>query len=462
MGASWVVQEFGGVELGDERRNERAVELVTALSETPGGALSRACPDEASLRAAVRFFDNEHFLDEDLLAEHIRQTALRISNFKLVYVPQDTTSANFQGLRSTKGLGPISKSEAARGLLLHSSLAITPNRVSLGILHQAIWARETGKHTASDRRRLPIEDKESFKWLKGLRALNHIAPMCPDTQLVSICDREGDIYNMLVEPREENVELLIRGAQNRSTRNGEQKDRIYNELSHQQVCAQVVVNVPKSGNLPARQAHLDVRFKRVFVLESKWMSETKAYSTGVPEKEVWVILAQEPHPPKNIKQSINWMLYSTRPIETTNQALEAIDAYSARWVIEVWHKTLKSGLNIEGRQSDTAARLSRNLTLLSVIAWRVHHVMMLSRAEPDLPCTVCFEDDEWRAAWCRHHRTSKPPMEPPKLRDFVRMMCNLSGFLGRKNEGEPGVKRIAMALDYLAPMTETYRALTRS
>lgn len=462
MGSEWVTEEFGGADLGDERRTERLVELVCALSETPGGALSQACPDTASLRAAMRFFDNPRFEDVAMLQAHLEQTARRMRVLPVVYVPQDTTSVNYSGLRKTKGTGPISHSDNAHGLLLHSSLAITPERVSLGLIHQRIWARPAEKRPEAARRHLPLEQKESVKWIEGLRALNKIAPHCPETTLVSITDREGDLYNMFVEPREKNVELLIRGAHNRTTKTEDAKDQIWSALRKEPIVASMVVTIGKREKQPARQAHLSIQFKKVEIVESKWMRESKEYSTGVDQVSIWVVLAEEKHPPAG-RKGVCWLLYSSRPVESAEQATEAVKAYGTRWVIEVWHKTLKSGLNIEAIQADNGVRLARNLSLMSVIGWRIHHIMTRSRGvESGEPCTVCFEEDEWKAAWCRHHGSASPPTEPPRLRDFVRMLCKLSGFIGQKSEGEPGPKRLAKSLDYLTVITETYRIMTKS
>ena len=461
MGSEWVVQEFGSVELGDERRTERLTELVCALSETPGGALSRACPTVAALRAALRFLDSTHFDTSALLEPHLQQTIRRISAVPLVYVPQDTTSANFSSLQATKGLGRLSTSDKNSGLIMHSALAITPEGVSLGLVHQNIWARTGDKLPENIRKTLPIEEKESFKWIESLRVLNQIAPECPNTTFVSITDREGDIYHMFVEPRVPNVELLIRGTHNRSTRSDDGSSYVFQELQNQPISAEIIVPVHKQKTSPARSARLSIQFKKITIAESKWMRENKKFSTGVPQVDVWAVLAEEKSPLPKV-QPIRWLLYSSRPIESAEQALEAVLTYSKRWVIEVWHKTLKSGLQIEQKQADDAQRLERSLSILSVIAWRIHHIMTLSRDQADAPCTLCFEEDEWKAAWCRHHRKAIPPTQPPKLREFVRMLCKLSGFIGQKSEGEPGPKRIAMSLDYLAVITDTYRVFVQS
>lgn len=461
MGSEWVVQEFSSADLGDERRTERLTEFVCALSETPGGALSRACPHPASLRAALRFLDNDHFDDASLLLPHIQQTLRRICPEPLVYVPQDTTSVNYHHLSATTGLGRVGKSSLHIGLLMHSSLAITPGGVSLGLVHQHIWARTHDKRPDDEHKLLPLEDKESFKWVQGLRALNQLASECPATTLVSITDREGDLYHMFVHPRAPNVELLIRGTHNRATRSEDEKGYVFQELRSAPVALEMAVHVYKQDKRPARSAHLSIHFKKLTLAESKLMRENKKLSTGVPTVNVWAVLAEEKHPPPKVKP-IRWLLYSTRPVESAEQALEAVQAYRCRWVIEVWHKTLKSGVKIEAKQADSAQRLTRSLTILSVIAWRIHHIMTLSREQADAPCTLCFEETEWKAAWCRHHRIATPPRQPPALRDFVRMLCKLSGFIGQKSEGEPGPKRIAMALDYLSVIADTYRVLTQS
>ena len=178
----------------------------------------------------------------------------------------------------------------------------------------------------------------------------------------------------------------------------------------------------------------------------------------LPNVTIWAVWAIEPHPPAGV-EPIEWLLLTTVPITTTDEALERLAWYAARWGIEVWHKVLKSGCRIEDRQLETAERLIRCLTLYSVIAWRILYATMLARAVPDVPCTVLLDADEWQGLYCRIHRVALAPAKPPSLRPAVRWIAQLGGFPGRKRDGEPGVTVLWKGFQHLVDLTAMYRIM---
>jgi hypothetical protein len=173
---------------------------------------------------------------------------------------------------------------------------------------------------------------------------------------------------------------------------------------------------------------------------------------------VWAVLAVEPHPPADV-EPVEWLLLTTAPVAAMADALERLDWYECRWGVEVWHKVLKSGCQIEARQLETAERLRRCLALYSVIAWRILYGTMLARVVPDAPCTALLEADEWQALYCAIHRTPRPPAQPPSLRMAVRWTAQLGGFLGRTGDGEPGVTVVWRGFQHLVDLTTMYRIM---
>src|SRR5439155_15114819 len=157
----------------------------------------------------------------------------------------------------------------------------------------------------------------------------------------------------------------------------------------------------------------------------------------LPEAPVWAVLAREEDPPAGATP-LGWLLLTTCPVATADDALERVDWYACRWGIEVLHRVLKSGCRLEAKQLGAAERLERCLALYSVVAWRVLHAAMLARDLPDAPCTALLAPDEWRALYCFTHRTPTPPADPPPLRQAVRWIAQLGGFLGRRADGHPG------------------------
>jgi len=213
----WVIEEFGGLDLGDARREERLLEVVTQLAARPAASLPQACSDLAALKATYRLLDNEEISRTALLAGHVAATWARVADEGVVLAVQDTTDLDFSSHRATVGLGRIGNGYG-RGLYAHTTLAITPQRLPVGLLGQQVWARpdDAPVSTVSHKKR-PIAEKESQKWLDGLALLAGAPELAPQTQMISVADREADVFDVFMASRPAGVELLIRATQDRLT-----------------------------------------------------------------------------------------------------------------------------------------------------------------------------------------------------------------------------------------------------
>ena len=233
----WALDEFGGAELGDERRTARLVELATVLGSRP-----QACEDPALLKAAYRFFANDAIAPDAIVASHVRATLARVDAVERVLAVQDTTELDWTAHPATTGLGMLS-TVRQRGLLLHTTLAVTPERVPLGLLAQDRWTRppeEAGKkHT---RRERSITDKESHKWLRSVAAVNAAKEACPRTHFISVGDAEADVYDLFLLERQPGVDLLVRAAQDRRLA---EPERLRAALAASPVAATVHLAVPR-------------------------------------------------------------------------------------------------------------------------------------------------------------------------------------------------------------------------
>src|SRR5215470_7270395 len=251
---SWAVTEFAAAELGDLRRTQRLVQLAHVLAQNPGAALPEACGSGAMLKAAYRFFANDDIEPSDIVQSHVEATYSRLNTVPLVLAVQDTTEADWTSLRATAGLGPLGHT-TCQGLLVHTTLAMTPERVPLGLLAQQVWARDPddiGKRAR--RKQLPISQKESHKWLHSLDAVYTARDCCPTTHMISVGDREADVYDVLAAPRPAGVDLLIHASWNRCV-NAPQR-YVWNTVAAQVVAAQLLLHVPRRGAQPAREATL--------------------------------------------------------------------------------------------------------------------------------------------------------------------------------------------------------------
>jgi len=449
----WAEVEFGQAELGDKRRRERLIEVASALGRRPRASLSEAADgDEAALKGMYRFFDNDCVEHEAILESHVAATRERLATVETVLAVQDSTEVYWT--HGAEGLGNLRGGRAGSnhaGCLVHTTLALSPERVPLGLLQQQLW-RRLGPPRNGDHATRPIDDKESQKWLTSLQAVAAARDACPNTHFVSVGDREADVYDLFVATRPVGVDLLVRAHVDRRVAEEETKLRDY--IASAPVGATVTIQVRSRENRPARPARLTVRWREVTLEPPK-----KRAAEKLPRVRVRAILAREETPPKGA-EPIEWMLLTTLVCDTAAAALRAMEWYGCRWGIEVWHKVLKSGCQIEERQLQTAERLIRCLAVYSVVAWYVLYATMLAREVPEEPCTLLLEADQWQALYCVIHTTAQLPAQPPSLRQAIRWIAQLGGFLGRKGDGEPGIKSLWQGLQRLFDMTLMYRALS--
>lgn len=439
----WAEGEFGGAHLTDERMRKRLLTMARDMYARPQAQIPEACQSRAKTKAAYRFLDHHETRMEILLEPHYQATWQRTRVEKIVLAAQDTTSLNYTAHAATKDLGPIStRVDGSMGLLLHDTMAFSLEGTPLGLLDVQCWARdakEFGKH--HQRKQRPIEEKESFKWLKSFQHVAEAQRQCPDTMLVSVGDREADIYELfqlaLRDPR--GPKLLVRAEYDRLLADGQ--GQVWPMVEGQSLAAESNIQVPRRGAQPARVAHLEIRFAPVTLKAPQGKAK-------LPSLKMWAILAQESGEPPGAKP-LRWMLLTTCEVHTAADAIEKIGWYRLRWGIEVYHRTLKSGCKIEERQLGAADRIEASLAIDMVVAWRIFHLAKLGREVPDVPCTIFFEEFEWKALHTHITQSPVPPSQPPALRDAMRMVATLGGFLGRKADGDPGTTTLWRGLQYL-------------
>ena len=451
--ADWAEEEFGGAALGDARLRQRLLTLARDFYAQPQAMLPKACQSRAKTKAAYRFFDHPDTGMEILLAPHYAATRQRVAGEKIVLAVQDTTSLNYTTPQPADDLGPIgTQAEGAVGLWLHSTLAFNAEGTPLGLLDVQCWARDATQFGQRHRRKeRSIEEKESAKWLRSFRALAEVQRRTPDTRLISVGDREADIYELfqeaLADPQ--GPGLLVRAEQDRLRADGQ--EHLWPWMEQQPAAGVQEIRVPRRGAQAARGARLQVSFARVTLRPPRSKPTLGALT-------LWAVLAQEGEAPAGIKP-LRWMLLTTCPVESFAAACEKLHWYTLRWGIEVYHRTLKSGCQIEHRRLGAADRIETCLAIDLVVAWRIFHLAKLGRETPEVPCTVYFEEAEWKAlvAYVTHNPT--PPEQPPSLREAMRMVATLGGFLGRKSDGHPGTQTLWLGLQYLDPLTAMWKIL---
>ena len=369
---SWAAEEFATVELGDKRRNKRLIELAKQRAGQPNGSISSSCGSAAATKAAYRLLDNEEVGAEEILAGHYVSTIQRAQAEEIVLAVQDTTELDYSHHPATQDLGYLSTLDQ-KGMYVHSTLFVTPQRVPLGLIDQYLLMRDPVNYVAKkqQRRELPIEEKESWKWMVSLAATALAQKQLPNTRLINVGDSEADVYDVFVEAHRLGVDIIIRAAQNRVVAGEDHYLQL--TLKNQPLAGEITISVSRKNGKAARNAELEIRFVALTLLPP-----TKRRAEGLPNVALFGVLAQEVHPPAG-EEAVQWLLLTTLAATNFTEARTILDYYTCRWLVETYHKVLKSGCRVEERQFADADNLQRYLALDAVVAWRVLYLVQHGR-----------------------------------------------------------------------------------
>ena len=437
-GDAWSELEFGGAPLGDARLSRRLVQVATMQAEEPGRAFSGVAEaDWPTARAYYRLIDKPDEAGpgmDQILAPHRQQTLRRMQAQTTVLCVQDGSTLDFTARDQCEGLGPIGTNQTgavSRGLQLHSTLAVAPNGLPLGVLKsQCIAAPEKDDTDAA---------KKTLPWIEHHRDLVDLRPQLPQTRLIHVCDREADFFELFDEQRQHGqVELLVRAKHDRNLPT--QPGKLFAAVRQAPLQSRVQVHVPRQSarpkkskqkarpKRPGRTADMQVRY------QSFSLPPTKGQE-GKPPLDLYLVHALEQDPPPKAKP-IEWFLLTTCRITSSEQAQQCLRWYALRWRIEDWHRVLKSGCRIEELGHDTAERLRRAIAIRLVIAWRIMLMTLLGRETPELPAEILFSDIEVRTLSAYARKRGWPA--PTNLGEAVRLLAIIGGYLARKTDPPPG------------------------
>jgi hypothetical protein len=445
---AWAHSEFGGARLADGRLRARLVKIAASFMAQPTSSIPQACGRWSETKAAYRFFANAAVGSPALLQPHLQQSIRRIAAQPVVLVAQDTTSLTY-GPRA--GLGLVGR-HTAEGLWLHTSLAFTPVGCALGLVAVEHWVRdprELGK--AAQRHSRALADKESQRWLNSFLACVELSHHLPaTTRLINLADREGDIHALFAAAAAHpQVGVLVRARHDRKSVEGRKLSEIFSSL---EPAGCLAIQVPRRPGQPARQARLELRFAAVPIA-------APARAKG-PALGLWVIDAHEVSQVEG-RAVIHWRLVTNQPVRDWKEAVEMIGHYRVRWQIEEYHRVLKSGCQTQARQLEESERLEKILMLDMIVAWRVLELSRLARAESLDPLEKHFGTDEIDVLRQLKAKPNGRDCGSLDLREAVRLVAQLGGFLARKHDGEPGAMTLWRGIERLAAITTGW-ALAKS
>lgn len=490
----WINEELDGLELGDRRLERRFARMLEARWSHPDRSFFKSFGSVAAGKGAYRLIENPQaeITFENLLAPHRRQTHRRMAAERLVFLAQDTTALSYNGLRQTKGLGPVGdKDNPGRGLWLHSMQAFRTDGIPLGCAWAKLWARQPESDTEK-RNEQSVAEKESGRWIEAYQAAARLARSMPQTHVTVGGDREADIYELFDQTTvaEPNLHLLVRAQHDRMLSQG---DKLFKRLLEQPVGGTMQVRVPRREKRPVRVATLELRWAKIeaapprVALKKSWQPIT-----------LYAVLAREINPPAD-QEPIQWVLLTDWKVESLKMAMRLVRWYSLRWGIECWHQSLKDVCGVEKRQMESDVALERALVLDMVVAWRALMLCRLGKVHPAWKASFFYSGEElavlevYRDKLPQHARSElngRPSPGVEEQEDHLAKQCAaqegllppspaarsfgltlfqanllvaiLAGFWGRKSDGHPGPKVMAQGLMILAALVEDRRLTGRS
>lgn len=430
----WVAEELKSMSLGDKRLNKRAKIILKTLSDSPEKSIPSSHNGWGETKAAYRFMSNPNVEPAQILEVHREATLKRIEEHETIIVPQDTTELDYGKQYEKSGRGPTNH-KSHRGVYLHPLIALNESGLCLGVLGAKFWHRDQIGNQ-DNCLTLPIEEKESFRWLEGLREVNKLGELFPNKNFVMIGDREADIFEILAETREDNVNYIVRGYHDRVLLSDDTK--LLETINAQDPIAKISFKFKERDktSAPYRQVEQEIRVKKVMIKPSP----SRGKRVNKVAIEVTVVLATEINCKPDV-EPLRWLLLTSFNIKTPEEAQKIFQYYLLRWKIEIYFKVLKSGCKVEELQLNELESLVKCLSFYMIVAWRVMYLIQLGRECPSLTCEVFFEKEEWRTAYMVKH-CKEPPTEPPTLNEMIHVIAELGGFLGRKSDGEPGPKHL--------------------
>ncbi len=435
---AWARERFWGTSLCDMRLQRRLVEVAACIRENPRGTLPQAVREPTVLKAAYRLLRNPKVKHERIIAPHVEVTReqCRVAGDYLLI--EDTTTLSFTQRAATKGMGPLTK-ETSQGFLAHTNLAAriaqwseehTPEVSVVGVFGQECWAREQPRGSRAQRKRDKRTKKradgapsESDRWA---RAIKEAGRPPQGSRWTLVADRECDIFQTLVDCAKQGCDWVIRAAQARRTTSA--SGNLFQTAAQAPVLGSFTLELRARPGVPARQARVQVRAVATQILAPRDLPGQHA------PQATTLVEVREIAPPADV-EPVHWVLLSSWPCECFAQARRVVGVYACRWLIEEYHKVLKTGTHIEDSQLSSAGRIQALLAIHAVIAADILQLKLLANTHPDEPIADDLVSPE--ALVILEIQFARPACGWTNA-STMRAIARMGGYLGRKHDGPPG------------------------
>lgn len=451
----WASEEFGGL-AGHAGTARRWVRMAATAARRPAGTVTAVFSKEAARKAAYRQLERPTLRAQQVREGPARACARRADAHPFAYVPVDGTSLTLTDRPRAKGTGPLgARKFPTRGRLYLTALALSPQRVPLGLADQLSW-RRAERVARKPHNRRPFRRRESRYFLTLCRRIHaRWRAMGVTARPWFQVDRGGDMHPLLRWAVAQQVWLTVRAKHDRRVIDP-LGGKLWEALESRLPVTFLSVWLPATATRAARQATLMVRAARVCIEAKDWAgSWTERFPIGA-------VLVQEVGTVPEGEEGVEWMLLTTHPLETVEDAVAVVRGYTARWSIEDFHKTWKSGLcAVEDTQLRSADAIDKWATLLAAVAVRAEHLKTLSRAEPELAASAEFSPEEIEAVVLLREPKAAELKEPLTLAKVVRWIADLGGYTGKSSGGPPGQKVIARGLAQVLPAAQLLKNLRK-
>jgi hypothetical protein len=444
---------------GDKRLNTRFEKIAKKLSAGIEKPIPQALKNWADTKGAYRFFKNKKVEASKIIQAHFKSFEscyLEGSKKQRIFQLTDTVEFDYTPKKGADDLGCLNY-EHRKGIWTHNSLLVSEVCSPIGLLKQTHAMRDIAYFGKSNERRyLPVEDKESYRWIQHFKRGNQLCIEHPNLEVVYVADREADFMELLTTPRHENMHFLLRSQYNRNLVDDELKLR--ERLAACPIEKQYRIQITDATNCKKRKVKVALRYCEVKTeLVKKIAGRDK-----LPPVKLTAIEVKQVNPPQK-GEPIHWILLTTLPVENALQAKTVVKYYTWRWLIERFHFLLKSGgAQVEELQLHTAHRLKNAISTYSIA---VMNVFKLRYAAENQPNTSIYEfgitpvQHEVLYRWIHLNMNEKVRFEPdkiPSVEEFCILLGQLGGFFPSKRHPLPGLKILNRANSELKTMVDAF------
>lgn len=445
----WAEFTFSRCNLGDKRRTNRLIKILGSITGRINQSIVKSCSTEAEIEGTYRLIRNDYIAPEAIAEGGFEATAELAGNSETLLAIEDSTTLGFQhSVREELGSIASHPDAKTQGFIVHSVMLYDPQKQqTLGLIEQKRWIRDNNEFGKKvNRKKIPYEQKESYKWVEASQA---VAKRLKDQHqhCISVCDREADVIEYLNYKHQHQQRFLVRAKSNRCLETGE---LLFDYIGALKEAGKYTIHVPQRGGRPARKAHLSLRFAPVQILPP------------VPKRkeiapfQLTAILCEEN---STDDSALKWILLTSEPVKTSEEARQIVSYYEARWKIEDFHKVWKTGgTNVEGLRLQTADNIERMAVILAFAAMRVFQLKEHGDSETlsQEPCSVCMPELYWKILFKKTAPKKRLPKSPPNMKWAYHAIGKLGGWRDSKRTGRVGHQALFEGWQHLEMLVDGY------